>query len=132
MTLPARLPDVVAVDDDETTRAIVAGVLERHGIAVLVCANGSEMWRALDAATPKVVILDVEMPGEDGFLLAERLRARYGYGIAIVMLTGHGLSGDIRVGMEVGADDYLTKPCDWRRLVSVVDRLLHPAVSGVL
>lgn len=122
MTVPARLPEVVAVDDDEVTRTIVANVLERHGMAVASCADGAEMWRVLDRHTPRVVILDVEMPDDDGFLLAEQVRARFGFGVAIVMLTSHGLSGDIRVGMEVGADDYLTKPCDWRKLVSVVSR----------
>lgn len=117
---------VVAVDDDPTTRSILEKLLPKHGIAVALCANGAEMWAQFARAVPKLVILDVEMPGDDGFLLAEEVRARHGMGVVILMLTSHGLPGDLAVAMEAGADDFLTKPCDWNRLVSLVRRYLAP------
>lgn len=121
-------PAVLAVDDDETTRSLIAALLDNHGIPAATVADGAQMWRWLDQAPqrPKVILLDVEMPGEDGFSLAEGLRARYGLTVAIIMLTSRTKGGDKSMGLEVGADDYLTKPCDWRQLVSLVHRHLGP------
>lgn len=124
MTVPMSPIDVVAVDDEPTTRDLVSGVLRRAGMTVQTCANGDEMWRAVDVHHPGVVILDVEMPGENGFLLAERLRARYGLGVSIIMLTSHGKDCDKAVGMDAGVDDFLTKPCDWAQLTGLVRRYL--------
>lgn len=120
MTLVRDPVQVVAVDDDPTTRAVLAVLFRKFAVPAATCVDGGQMWRLLERETPKVFVLDVEMPGDDGFLLAEELRARYGLGVSIIMLTSHGLVGDKEVGMEVGADEYLTKPCDWRRLVGVV------------
>lgn len=116
---------VLVVDDDPTTREVLTACLERASIPAVACAGGAEMWELLDRHHPELVLLDVQMPGDDGFALAEELRARFGYGIAIVMLTGRDRAQDIAAGMDVGADEYLVKPCDRQLLVSVVRRNLH-------
>lgn len=122
--------EVVAVDDEPNTRAIVATLLRKFGVAVATCASGGEMWDALTQHRPRVLILDVEMPGEDGFVLAEQVRARLGFGIHIIMLTARGGGTDKALALEAGADEYLTKPCDWRKLVNAVQRALaHGAAT---
>jgi DNA-binding response OmpR family regulator len=131
MTLAPRPIDVLAVDDDPTTRAVISVLMRKYGLAAATCAHGGEMWAALDQHQPRVIVLDVEMPGDDGFVLAEELRRRYGLGIAIIMLTSHGLPGDLAVAMTAGADDYLTKPCDWRRLLSLVQGHLAGAMTSI-
>lgn len=115
---------ILVVDDDPTTRAIIAAHLDRKGIAATTCADGEEMWAALECHVPKVIVLDVQMPGDDGFSLAEKLRSRYGNSIAIIMLTSRDRAVDLATGMGVGADDYLIKPCDWKQLVTIVARNL--------
>ena len=115
-------PRVVAVDDDVTTRTLIAGVLAKHGFDVAACSGGREMWVALDQKKPSVILLDIEMPGDDGLTLTEELRARYGYGVAIVMLSGRDDQSAKAMAYDVGADDYLTKPCDWSRLIEVISR----------
>lgn len=123
-------PLVVAVDDDVTTRAIISGMLNKSGFTVTACANGAEMWAALERDRPRVVLLDIEMPGDDGLCLTEALRARYGFGISIVMLSSRDDDSAKAVAYAVGADDYLTKPCDWQQLVGVVSRHAAGALRG--
>ena len=115
-------PRILAVDDDVTTRTLIAGVLAKQGFDVVACSGGSEMWTALGQKQPAVILLDIEMPGDDGLTLTEELRARYGYGVAIVMLSGRDDQSAKAMAYDVGADDYLTKPCDWPRLIEVISR----------
>ena len=115
-------PCVVAVDDDITIRTLIRGILVNHGFDVVVCANGTEMWDALDQAQPRVILLDIEMPGEDGLVLAEALRARYGFGVAIIMLTASDERSAQAMAHDAGADDYLIKSNDWDRLINTVHR----------
>lgn len=117
--------EVIAVDDEPVTREMICMMLKKHGISVNGCADGTEMWVAVERHAPRLVLLDVEMPGENGFLLAEKLRARFGLDIAIIMLTAREQTADKKIGMHTGVDDYLTKPCDWRLLVAQVRRYLE-------
>jgi DNA-binding response OmpR family regulator len=116
-------PCVIAVDDDVITRTIIAKMLTQSGFNVIACADGSEMWAVLAKLQPSMILLDIEMPGEDGLALAEDLRSRYGLGLPIVMLTGLDEHSAKAMAYDAGADDYLTKPCDWQRLITVVRRL---------
>ena len=123
---------VVVVDDEAEIRAIVAEYLGKHGFAVRT-ADGGLALRALLAESPAdIVILDIAMPGEDGLSLARHLREQGGMGI--IMLTAAGESVDRIVGLEVGADDYITKPFDLRevlaRVRSLARRLSAPAPAG--
>ena len=105
---------VLVVEDDEGIRAMLAEYLGTHGYAVAQAADGASMRAALARAVPDVVLLDVNLPGEDGLTLARFLRERHDVGI--VMVTGASDVVDRVAGLEVGADDYVTKPFDLREL----------------
>src|SRR4051812_1293905 len=116
---------VLIVEDDREIREMVAEYLGDKGYEVHQAEKGSDMREAIERSLPDVVLLDVRLPGEDGLTLARYLRERYDVGI--IMVTGAGDVVDRVVGLEVGADDYITKPFDPRellaRLKSVIRRL---------
>ena len=108
-------PDrILIVDDDRDIRESMGEYLQGHGYEVALADGGEAMRKALEAALPDVVLLDLNMPGEDGLSLARWLRATHEVGI--IMVTGAGEVVDRVVGLEVGADDYLAKPFDPREL----------------
>jgi len=114
---------IVVVDDEPDLRDLVQSYLTKHGMAVSVASGGKEL-RALMAERPvDLAILDVNMPGEDGIKLAHDLR-RFG-SIGIIMLTANTDTVDRIVGLEVGADDYITKPFDPRELLARVRTVLR-------
>ena len=117
---------VMIVDDDPEVRTMLREYLSSHGFAVTDAESGQAMRAALERAVPDVVLLDIGLPGEDGLALARYLREHYDLGI--IMVTGAGDVVDRVVGLEVGADDYITKPFDPRELrarVRSVLRRLH-------
>ena len=120
---------VLIVEDDPAIREMVAEYLGAQGYDVHQAKGGSDMRAAIEANLPDVVLLDVRLPGEDGLTLARYLRERYDVGI--IMVTAAGSVVDRVVGLEVGADDYVTKPFDPRellaRLKSVMRRLQSQA-----
>ncbi|HEU4646140.1 MAG TPA: response regulator [Burkholderiales bacterium] len=105
---------ILIVDDDRDIRESMGEYLQGHGYEVALADGGEAMRKALEAALPDVVLLDLNMPGEDGLSLARWLRANHEVGI--IMVTGAGEVVDRVVGLEVGADDYLAKPFDPREL----------------
>ncbi len=114
---------IVVVDDEPAVREMVQSYLARQGFAVSA-ADGGEALRAIMAERPvDLVILDVRMPGEDGISIARELRTRGRVGI--IMLTANSDSVDKVIGLEVGADDYVTKPFDPRELLARVRALLR-------
>ena len=124
---------VLIVDDDSAIRETTGEYLSDKGFEVAFAADGAEMRRAFGAAIPDVVLLDLNLPGEDGLSLTRWLRAHHD--VAIIMVTGAGEVVDRVVGLEVGADDYLAKPFDLRelraRLRSVLRRTqTRPAQGG--
>lgn len=120
---------VLIVEDDPAIREMVAEYLGGQGYEVHQAQSGSDMRTAIEHNLPDVVLLDVRLPGEDGLTLARYLRERYDVGI--IMVTAAGSVVDRVVGLEIGADDYVTKPFDPRellaRLKSVMRRLQSPA-----
>lgn len=116
---------VLIVDDDDAVREMVADYLGGLGYEVDQAESGAAMREAIARHRPDVVLLDVRLPGEDGLTLARYLRERYDVGI--IMVTASGEVVDRVVGLEIGADDYVTKPFDPRellaRLKSVMRRL---------
>ena len=120
---------VLIVDDDEAIRETTGEYLQEHGYEIALAADGAQLRAAFAEATPDglpdVVLLDLNLPGEDGLALTRWLRAHHD--VAIIMVTGAGEVVDRVVGLEVGADDYLAKPFDLRelraRLTSVLRRL---------
>jgi two-component system OmpR family response regulator len=114
---------ILIVDDDERVCRLVGRYLRREGYRVRTAGNGGEMRRAMKEEPPRLVILDLMLPDEDGFELARELRARSDLGI--VMLTGRTDLVDRIVGLELGADDYVTKPFDERELLARVRSVLR-------
>ena len=116
---------VLIVEDDREVRETVADYLASHGYEVSQAADGAAMRKALGAALPDLVLLDVRLPGEDGLALARGLRERHD--LAIIMLTAAGEVIDRVVGLEVGADDYIGKPFDLRELLARIKSVLRRA-----
>jgi DNA-binding response OmpR family regulator len=118
---------VLVVDDEPMLRDVVVRYLERDGYRTLEAATGDEARRVLEREEPSLVVLDVMLPGTDGFQLCRWIRARSD--LPIVMLTARGEESDRIVGLELGADDYLTKPFSPRELAVRVRNLLRRTAS---
>jgi DNA-binding response OmpR family regulator len=122
---------VIVVDDEPDLRSMIAEYLGKQGFVVRAAGGGRELDAHLAADFPDLLILDVNMPGEDGFAIARRMRAKSA--VPILMLTAADDIVDRVVGLEIGADDYLTKPFDLRELLARIRALLRrvaqPAVA---
>lgn len=114
---------VLVVDDDPDVHAMIAEYLRGHGCAVAEAADGDAMRAELARAVPDVVLLDLNLRGENGLTLARWLRERHRVGI--IMVTAAGDVVDRIVGLEVGADDYVAKPFSPREVVSRVRAILR-------
>ena len=115
--------EILVVDDEIDLRETVAEYLRRHGFAVRTAMDGQAMAARLKEKAADLVILDINMPGEDGLTLARRLREHSD--VCIMMLTAAGEIVDRVVGLEMGADDYIAKPFDLRELLARVRTVLR-------
>ena len=124
---------ILIVDDDPGIRDVVSEFLDRHGYRVETAADGKQMDAALDRDGYDLVVLDLMMPGEDGLAICRRLSA-YPAGPAIIMMSAMGEETDRIVGLELGADDYVPKPCNPRELLArvraVLRRRTEPRTGG--
>lgn len=124
---------ILVVDDDPRICRLLSRFLTHEGYAVATAADGEEMRQRLAEEAPALVLLDLKLPGEDGLTLARELRTQSD--VAIVILTGKTDTIDKVVGLEVGADDYVTKPFEERELLarirSVLRRMSKPAADPV-
>lgn len=119
-------PLVLVAEDDDITAKILVHRLERDALQVVRCDNGQDAYREALSRTPALVILDVKMPGMDGFEVLERLRKTPSYAtIPIMMLTSMGSEADVVRGFELGADDYILKPFSPTELLARIRRLLR-------
>lgn len=116
---------LLIVDDDVEVLDLLQKFLRQHGYEVDVASDGKGLWQALERRVPDLVILDVMLPGDSGLVLCQRLRAEYK--MAVIMLTAMGELSDRVVGLELGADDYLTKPFAARELLARVRAVLRRA-----
>jgi DNA-binding response OmpR family regulator len=119
----ARTPRVVVVDDEPELRAILCDYLGRHGFSVRAVASGDELDASLATEDADLLILDIAIPDEDGLSITRRIRA--GSTVPILVLTAAADVVDRIVGLEVGADDYVTKPFDLRELRARIRALLR-------
>jgi two-component system OmpR family response regulator len=123
---------ILIVDDDREIRSLLGDYLEKNGFRTTAVPDGRAMWAALEHGRYDLVILDVMLPGDDGFVLCRSLRARGD--LPVIMLTAKGEDFDRIVGLELGADDYLPKPFNPRELLARIKSVLrrHRTVPGNL
>ncbi|WP_406132802.1 response regulator transcription factor [Streptomyces zaomyceticus] len=119
-TAPAR---ILVVDDDPTVAEVVGSYLERAGCSVEHAVDGTDALLRAERRWPDLVVLDLMLPGLDGLEVCRRLRARRP--VPVIMLTARGDEDDRITGLEVGADDYVTKPFSPRELVLRVESVLR-------
>ena len=131
------MASIFVVEDDPDIADLIAHYLQRAGHAVTRLTSGTEVMPQLRAAPPDLVILDLMLPGMDGLLVCQAMRADAATAsIPIIMLTARGDEADRIAGLELGADDYVTKPFSAKELVARVAARLRrhgsPPVSGVI
>jgi two-component system, OmpR family, response regulator len=114
---------LLMVDDDPGIRDVVSEFLRRHGFAVDTAGDGNEMEQVLARGPVDLVVLDIMLPGEDGLAICRRIAGPEGP--AIIMLSAMGEETDRIVGLELGADDYLPKPCNPRELLARIRAVLR-------
>src|SRR5262245_39262414 len=120
------LPHVLAVDDDPAIRELLSEYLADNDLRVSAVASGADCMAVLARDTVDLVVLDVRLQGEDGMQIARRLRETSAT-MPILMLTGRSEEADRVMGLELGADDYLTKPFSSRELLARIRALLRRA-----
>lgn len=113
---------VLVVDDEAVIRTRLKGYFEKEGYQVLQAVDGEQMWQLFRANSIDLVMLDINLPGTDGLSLARELRSQSEVGI--ILVTGRDETIDKIVGLEMGADDYVTKPFELRELLVRVKNLL--------
>ena len=116
---------ILVLDDDPQIRALLSEYLTENGLQVSVASSGGEMSRLMNEEAIDLVVLDLRLAGEDGMALARSLRERSA--VPIVMLTGIREEADRVMGLELGADDYLTKPFSPRELLARIRTILRRA-----
>src|SRR5712671_230825 len=116
---------VLAVDDDESVRRMITDYLGDNEVSVIALPSGREIEDAMARETIDLLILDLKLPGEDGMQIARKLREASD--IPIIMLTGRRDEADRVMGLELGADDYLTKPFSPRELLARIRTLMRRA-----
>jgi len=124
-------PYIVIVEDEATQRKLLVDYLTRQKFRVVGIEGGFALRKLVERELPALVLLDVGLPGEDGFTLARWLRERSGR-IGIVMVTAASDTVDRIVGLETGADDYIAKPFEPRELLARVKSVLRRATGAVL
>ena len=116
-------PHILVIDDDPSIRDLVSEYLGKNELRVTTAASGRELFDLVDREAIDLVLLDLKLPGEDGMQLARQLRERAT--VPIVLLTGQDEEADRVMGLELGADDYVTKPCSPRELLARVRAVLR-------
>lgn len=114
---------ILLIDDDPDIRQLIGDFLVQHGFRVALAADGVGMDQAIAAERPALVVLDLMLPGEDGLAICRRLAASSR--LPVIMLSALGEETDRIVGLEIGADDYLAKPCSPRELLARVRAVLR-------
>lgn len=115
-------PQVLIVEDEAVTRSALKGIFEGEGYTVVEAQNGDEMYQALEEHHVDLVVMDINLPGKNGLLLGRELREKTS--LPLIFLTGRDNEIDKILGLEIGADDYLTKPFNPRELTIRARNLL--------
>lgn len=117
---------IYCVEDDVNIRELVIYTLNSTGMEAKGCEDGSILWKILEKECPELILLDIMMPGEDGISILKKLKSSSKTkNIPVIMLTAKGTEYDKVVGLDLGADDYVTKPFGMMELVSRIKAVLR-------
>src|SRR6266700_2877102 len=116
-------PHIIIVDDEAPAREMVGEYLKMHGFTVTLCDGGKSLRGAIEISVPDLVVLDLNMPEEDGLSIIRDLKSRTN--VPVIMLTATASPIDRVVGLELGADDYIAKPCELRELMARIRSVLR-------
>jgi two-component system, OmpR family, response regulator len=119
---------IVVVDDEAPAREMVADYLRIHGFEVTTCDGGASLRQTVAKRRPDLIVLDLNMPEEDGLSIIRALKQQIA--VPIIMLTATAGAIDRIVGLELGADDYLAKPCELRELLARIRSVLRRSISA--
>ena len=119
---------IFVVDDEAAARDMIGDYLKMHGFAVTLCDGGGSLRQAVAATRPDLVILDLNMPEEDGLSLIRFLKQSGN--VPVIMLTATASPIDRVVGLELGADDYLAKPAELREVLARVRSVLRRSAAS--
>ena len=122
-TTTTTAPTIVLVEDDPPLRTLTSRALQENGFVVRPAATGAEMWVALENGPVDLIILDIMLPGTSGIDLCRMLREKSQ--VPIIFISARGSETDRVVGLELGADDYLTKPFSTRELIARIRAVLR-------
>ena len=114
---------IMIVDDEAPAREMVGDYLKMHGFTVALCDGGKSLRAAIEGGMPDLVVLDLNMPEEDGLSIVRDLKSRIN--VPVIMLTATASPIDRVVGLELGADDYVAKPCELRELMARIRSVLR-------
>ena len=114
---------IIIVDDEAPAREMVGDYLKMHGFAVTLCDGGKSLRGVIETNVPDLVVLDLNMPEEDGLSIIRDLKSRIN--VPVIMLTATASPIDRVVGLELGADDYIAKPCELRELMARIRSVLR-------
>jgi DNA-binding response OmpR family regulator len=119
---------IIIVDDEAPAREMVGDYLRMHGFTVTLCDGGKSLRTAIETGAPDLVVLDLNMPEEDGLSIIRDLKSRTN--VPVIMLTATASPIDRVVGLELGADDYVAKPCELRELMARIRSVLRRSVPA--
>ena len=121
-------PLIAVVDDEVAAREMIGDYLKMHGFEVTLCDGGASLRQCIGKRTPDLIVLDLNMPEEDGLSIVRDLKSKSS--VPVIMLTATASPIDRVVGLELGADDYLAKPCELRELVARIRSVLRRAATA--
>ena len=121
-------PHIIIVDDEAPAREMVGDYLKMHGFNVTLCDGGKSLRGAIENGVPDLVVLDLNMPEEDGLSIIRDLKSRIN--VPVIMLTATASPIDRVVGLELGADDYVAKPCELRELMARIRSVLRRSIAA--
>jgi len=122
------MPTILLVEDNEMNRDMLTRRLERKGFDVLIAVDGDEASRAFQASAFDLVLMDINLPGKDGYQLTRELKSNpRTAGVPVISLTAHDMAADPEKSIAAGCDEYDTKPVDLPRLLGKIQALLGRA-----
>ncbi|MBF0380588.1 MAG: response regulator [Magnetococcales bacterium] len=120
------------VEDDQVTQELLSAYFVNAGYQTVIASNGEEMWEILSNNEIDLILMDINLPGEDGLSLTKSIRAKYDSNIWIIIVTTRNTDTDRIIGLELGADDYITKPFHERELLVRVKNILRRTSKKII